>query len=374
MYHENEKMRVTKAMLKFRILILGFVCMYFSQGCTNGTKGLENDEVIDTVMEQPRPASGLLFYGKQVYAEDTTVIANPNIVGGFFQIIWSEVEKAEGQYDWDEVDGWIEPWVRAGKHVALRVMWSTSGYWCCDYYKRPTPQWVWDKGAKYAYHAPSETEIPLVWDPIYKEYAFRFLEEVARKFDGNVSVLFVDVTPGAETNPYRFGTIDKITPEFREEFLNTSSSDQKVFSEDIWFTAVEEWIDTAATLFVDLPLLITLNVGNMPEGSNQLDTNGDHAAGLGYYVGQNGLHGDTPLRENFVDWSRDTKVFFEMVDKSGGSTGTLMEVMEAAVLNHASYLNVYPEDVRAGTIGSEEYDAQFEEALKYGASVIGKGY
>lgn len=62
-----------------------------------------------------------------------------------------------------------------------------------------------------------------------------------------------------------------------------------------------------------------------------------------------------------------------MVERSGvGNTGTLMEVMKAAERIHCSYLNVYPEDVLKGTKGNADYDPDFEEALKYGASIIGK--
>ena len=53
---------------------------------------------------QPRatrePGAGLLYYAKADYAfaENQRVIANPHIVGALFQVIWSEVEKKEGEY------------------------------------------------------------------------------------------------------------------------------------------------------------------------------------------------------------------------------------------------------------------------------------
>jgi hypothetical protein len=34
------------------------------------------------------------------------------------------------------------------------------------------------------------------------------MERLADRYDGNPNLLFVDVTPGAETNPYRFMTIN----------------------------------------------------------------------------------------------------------------------------------------------------------------------
>jgi hypothetical protein len=350
--------------------IIYLICQIAIVGCGEDTIKPDKTDGNDQKEKPVKEESGLLFYGKQVYAKDTSVISSPYIGGGFFQIIWSEVEKADGECDWSEVDSWIKPWKDAGKKVALRIMWSTSGYWPMEYYKHPTPQWVWGKGAKFAYHSLSKTEIPLIWDPIYKYYAFRFLREIAKKFNEDQNVLFIDVTPGAETNPYRFGTIDERSPEFRKEYLNTISSDGKKFSEELWFNTIFEWIDSTKVIFNRLPLLVTLNVGNMPGGKSQLDNNGNYLVSKNYYVGQNGLKGSTPTRENFVEWSKSTKIFFEMVAKSGGTTGTLMEVMQAAERNKASYLNVYPEDVRKGTKGLPEYQKEHEDALKYGADVI----
>ena len=45
-----------------------------------------------------------------------------------------------------------------------------------------------------------------------------------------------------------------------------------------------------------------------------------------------------------------------------------MEVMQAAKNNNASFLNVYPQDVRAGTRGLPEYQKSYEDALIYGAT------
>ncbi|MDP3915444.1 MAG: hypothetical protein Q8R96_17095 [Bacteroidota bacterium] len=353
---------------RINIILVTSIFLLTLLGCNKEPNSLQDKPKQEEPTETKRPGAGLLFYGKAEYATDTSAVKNPSITGGFFQIIWSEIEKADGQYDWTAVDSWISPWKKAGKNVALRIMWSTSGYWPYDYYKHPTPQWVWAKGAKYAYHELSHTEIPLIWDPVYKRHAFRFLREASRKFGKDKTILFLDITPGAETNPYRFGTIDEKDPAFRDKYLKTTSSDGKVFSEQIWFATIREFIDSSKVSIKEIPLLVTLNTGNMPNGTSQMVANGDYCAGKGLYVGQNGLRGTTPVN-NFEIWSHTTKVFYEMYAKSGGSVGTLMEVMQAAQLNNTSYLNVYPEDVRKGTKGNPEYDKIFEDALKFGAEV-----
>ena len=76
-----------------------------------------------------QPGAGLLYYAKANSATNTSVIANTNLVGAFFQVIWSQVEKQDGVCDWSAVDSWLQPWLAAGRKVAIRIMWSTSGNW-----------------------------------------------------------------------------------------------------------------------------------------------------------------------------------------------------------------------------------------------------
>jgi hypothetical protein len=323
------------------------------------------------------PGGGLLYYAKadSAFSENKDVIANPHICGALFQVIWSEVEKENGKCDWSQVDQWIAPWLKADKWIAIRIMWSTSGYWPKPYYKIPTPRWVWHEGAKFALHAPSRTEIPLIWDPIYQKCAWRFLGQFAARYGDNPKLLFVDVTPGAETNPYRFGTINRLNPEFKESFENTKASDGRSYSDQLWLESIKEWVDASARLFRQTPLLVTLNVGGMP-GSDRSVLIGDYCVKRGFYVGQNGLTGSSYQSTEagrsaaFIRWSKQTHLFFEMAARTGQRTGSLMEVMKAAERIHCSYLNVYPEDVVRGTRGQPKFDPVYEEALAYGARVL----
>jgi hypothetical protein len=324
------------------------------------------------------PAAGLLYYAKADYAfaDNTAVIANPHIVGGFFQVIWSEVEKEEGKCDWREVDAWIKPWLDAGKGVAIRLMWVTSGAWPKPYYKVPTPKWVWAKGAKFAFLAATGTEIPLCWDPVYQKYAWRFMAQFAARYGDNPRVLFVDVTPGAETNPYRFGLANPVNLAFKDTYAQVKASDGRAFTEDLWLDTVKAWVDASLRAFPRTPLLVTLNNGGL-RVTDRLTTIGDYCASQGLYVGQNGLAGRsyqdaTPRKDAFLRWSKDTKLFFEMVAGTGSRTGTLMEVMQAAERIRCSYLNVYPEDVLRGTPGQKNFDPAYQEALRYGAAKLGR--
>jgi len=329
-------------------------------------------------LRPPRePGAGLLYYAKADFASagNSAVIANPAICGALFQVIWSEVEKSDGQCDWRELDRWLKPWVEAKKKFAVRFMWSSSGYWPKAYYKTPTPKWVWQKGAVCALHKESGTEIPLIWDPVYQKYAWRFLEQFAQRYGGNPNLLFVDVTPGAETNPYRFGTISRRSPAFKTEFSKIKTSDGRCYSEELWQATLRTWVDAAAQRFKQTPLLVTLNVGGLEDTDHSVAI-GDYCVSKGFLVGQNGLSGQSYQSAEhgraaaFLRWSQQTKLFFEMGQSSGGDADAFMNIMRAAERVHCHYLNVYPEDVLRGTRGQPSFDPTFEAALKYGQAAL----
>jgi dienelactone hydrolase len=321
-------------------------------------------------------SGGLLYFASYRHQDDTAAAANPHIAGALFTIYWSDVETREGVFDWSAIDRRIAPWLAAGKKVALRIMWSSSGTWPDPAAGHPTPQFVIDAGAVTVRSESSRTDIPLAWDPVYVRHSNRFLREVARKFDGNPNVLFVDVTPGAETNPYRFRRINAAEPEFKRTFARKAASDGRTYSHELWLETVKKAVDDAAAVFRKTPLLVTLNVGSL-DGPEQSRAIGDHCVARGCYVGQNGLTGrsyaETGGRTSaFAEWGTKTKLYFEMLDASGGGTGSLMDVMKAAERIGCDFLGVYAVDVLRGTRGQDGFDPDFEAALAYGARTIGE--
>jgi hypothetical protein len=342
------------------------------------------------------PAGGCLFYEGYTFRDNVEAVRNPHIVGPFFQLYWSEIETAPGKYDWTAWDARLKPWLAAGKKYALRIMWCSSGNWPHPAAKTPTPQWVWEAGARQATFPLNGTEIPLIWDPVYQKHARRFMAEIARKFGDDPRLLFIDVTPGAETNPYRFRVFNAWRPEFREEYANVAASDGRKYDDELWLEAVKEQIDVAAEVFPRVPLLVTLNVAGM-KGDRLVEV-GTHCVARGFYVGQNGLSPTNPRpgtrrAEAFLGWANETRTFFEMVDATGKTLNTLMrewgkppvpgakdepdtstlaEYVAHAAAMRCSYLNVYPEDVLKGTRGTKTFDPAWEAALAHGARVLGR--
>jgi hypothetical protein len=320
--------------------------------------------------------TGLLFFASYPERDNVAAITNPHIIGALHTIYWTNIEPREGQFDWSDIDRRVARWSMAGKKVALRIMWSSSGNWPEPAAKRPTPQWVLEKGAVTVRSNSSRTDIPLVWDPIYRRYARLFLQEVARKFDGDPNILFIDITPGAETNPYRFRRINVQEPEFKQRFSQTSASDGRKYSHELWLETVRQSVADAVAAFATTKLLVTLNTGSL-DGPSQMQQIGDYCVANGCYVGQNGLRGnnyakDGPRASPFLQWGEQTRLYFEMLDATGaGTTGPLMDVMKRAQDIGCDYLGVYSADVLKGTSGQSDYDPDYAKALEYGARALG---
>ncbi len=317
--------------------------------------------------------AGMLFFATYRYRANNEAVNSPYLIGALLTFYWSEIEKEESVYDWSDLDLGMRPWIEAGKKIALRIMWSSSGRWADPGAKHPTPQWVIDRGAAIATAKRSQTQVPLPWDPIYQQSARKFLREVARKFDGDSNILFIDVTPGAETNPYRFG-MNRSEPEFRDEFRKMPDSTGRTYSDGLWLDTVKEYIDDASSIFTKTRLLVTLNVGSM-DGPSPFHEIGSYCVERGLYVGQNGLNRnsylkDSPRRQAFLDWGNRTRLYFEMVAATGRRAGTLMEVMKAAERIGCSYLGVYPQDILRSIPNRADYDVEYENALVYGAKAI----
>lgn len=125
----------------------------------------------------------------------------PGVSTVYFRLPWCLLEPNEGEYHWDIIDSYAAPWIAAGKQIGLRVT-------CCESrYPFATPKWVKDAGAKgwffrmkmikiFGKDPPSgEMELwePDYGDPVFLEKHENFLKAMARRYDGNPNVAFIDV-------------------------------------------------------------------------------------------------------------------------------------------------------------------------------------
>ena len=114
----------------------------------------------------------------------------------YFRIPWCYLEPEEGKFRWDLIDSYAQPWIDRGKKIAFRVIASE------DRFVYATPEWVKKAGAKgISYrrtgqkHNTPEAELwdPVFDDPVFLEKLDHFLAAMAKRYNGNSHVAFIDI-------------------------------------------------------------------------------------------------------------------------------------------------------------------------------------
>lgn len=116
----------------------------------------------------------------------------------YIRTSWTALEPKEGQYNWKELDGMLKVAENQGLPLSLRIMCA------CIKAKAPsTPQWVFDKGAKGDKiviqledkgQTNDVTQIsPRFDDPIFMREHKRFIEALAKRYDGDPRIAGIDI-------------------------------------------------------------------------------------------------------------------------------------------------------------------------------------
>lgn len=132
-------------------------------------------------------------YGSKLEPSDT-VDDWPGLSVVYLRVPWSFLEPQEGQFNWSLLDTPAQRWIAKGKRIGLRI--SCSESWL----RYATPQWVQAAGAQgidFEFGKGPRPDGPL-WDPEYLDPVFlekldHFLAALARRYDGNPNVAFLDL-------------------------------------------------------------------------------------------------------------------------------------------------------------------------------------
>jgi hypothetical protein len=132
-------------------------------------------------------------YGSKLAPSDT-LDDFPGLSVIYLRVPWSFLEPEEGKFNWSLFDTPTQRWIAKGKRIAMRV--SCSESWL----RWATPKWVADAGAKgveFEFGKGPRPGGPL-WDPDYLDPVFLekldyFLAVMARRYDGNPNVAFIDI-------------------------------------------------------------------------------------------------------------------------------------------------------------------------------------
>ncbi len=132
-------------------------------------------------------------YGSKLAPSDT-LDDFPGLSCAYLRVPWSFLEPEEGRFNWSLLDTPAQRWIDKGKQIALRI--SSTESWM----RWATPQWVQEAGAKGYNFTVGKGVDPNgpFWEPDYRDTVFLekldgFLAALARRYDGNPNVAFIDI-------------------------------------------------------------------------------------------------------------------------------------------------------------------------------------
>jgi len=132
-------------------------------------------------------------YGSKLEPQDT-LDDFPGLSCAYLRVPWSFIEPQEGQFNWSLLDTPAQRWIDKGKQIALRI--SSTESWM----RWATPEWVHAAGAKGYNFTVGKGVDPNgpFWEPDYKDPVFlskldSFLAALAKRYDGNPNVAFIDI-------------------------------------------------------------------------------------------------------------------------------------------------------------------------------------
>lgn len=132
----------------------------------------------------------------------------------YLRVPWAFIEPEEGRFNWNLLDAPAQRWIAHGGQVAFRI--TCSENWT----RYATPEWVRKAGAKGVDYKWGQGPVeggPL-WDPDFLDPVFldkldRFLATMARRYDGNPNVAFVDIGSFGMWGEGHTGGSSRLSPE-----------------------------------------------------------------------------------------------------------------------------------------------------------------
>lgn len=176
-------------------------------GCASAAKRVTVHPQEDPSAVLHNPGMGWVLYENYPLDQhgSSTLVTLPNetfpeVDAVAVMFAWSDVERADGAFDWSKVDHAYDWWKQRGKEIQLRMSTESLLYW--NKANPPgglgVPQWVLDQmpaNAKQTRTSPDHIDYNVVdaRNPTYRKYVTRFLDAVNRHFDAKRPVTLIDL-------------------------------------------------------------------------------------------------------------------------------------------------------------------------------------
>jgi len=131
-------------------------------------------------------------------SESRVCYCHPCVSGTVIYCSWRDIQPSEHELRWDRIENLMRPWVKQGKRCIIRV--------CPCRRDQATPDWVFEKGARYVQQHGIQThhgidygsanKIPVYWDHVFLEKYEELVRMMAKRYDRHPDVEAVQIALG----------------------------------------------------------------------------------------------------------------------------------------------------------------------------------
>ncbi|MGO9230280.1 MAG: hypothetical protein ACLQKA_13880 [Bryobacteraceae bacterium] len=320
----------------------------------------------------------LQFPGSDLTPVTKYIQAQPTVCGGNLFVVWSAVDRGNGNYNWTEIDSQMNQWVQAGKKVNL-IVWgvsdgaannATPSYVLNDpNYKAVTCQ---DNGATMQY--------PVYYAGSYQADYRTFIQAVMNRYGGNDNVGYIrfGLSRGGEAYPTCLNQM--------MAFSGFSAIGQFDAQWESYITDMTQFQQGLQTQIIDaggraVQLMAALNQYGNPVQYAVADFEATNAKSLGFGFGSQGLSASDIANYDegqpcASDWCNAFENGYGLVPlelqtiaasdptNAPGGTGTMVDLLPFALGLHAQIFEVYIQDLQVAYDPTSPDFAQYSQAYQ----------
>jgi hypothetical protein len=322
------------------------------------------------VPSAPHGLFAILFPDVRMQAKaEQHLLHNPLVCGANMYLVWNDIDRGDGRYDFSKVEEEMKPWIKAGKQVNL-IGWAT-GY---GGKRRVTPDYVFRQVQSVT--CPNAGEVPVFWEKGFIENYQKFIAAAIQHFGNNSSVGYIrfGLGLGGETYPACMYALKN-----------------KGFTPERWRKYILEMLDYEASLNSPKQLMVGINSFGNPPNIEFADAVARRAVQDKIAIGSQGLsiedaRADQSGSPCAVDWCRmfreaAGKVPLELQsvkqsDPGGsGRVGSMVDLLPFALKLHTQIFEIYVQDWLVAYDPSnpdyDRYHKDYQQAFEAAAKVVG---
>lgn len=192
----NQKRIILIAIIIIEIIASIAIIKYLKQHTQVFAVAKDVTEIIEKEIEETDEV--LINPGKGYTLQNSHSNSYDNLIAvGYNRYDWCDVEPEEGKYDWSKIDEDIKYYENKGKKYAFGIMCANTS----SDKSFVTPEWVFNNGAKgrtieatFWYDNSTRTQTIPVWtDKVFLDKLNNFISELAKKYDGNTNIAYIDI-------------------------------------------------------------------------------------------------------------------------------------------------------------------------------------